>query len=224
MRTYAFIIISLLTLSSLRAAEPDTLRAPLLSSLSVGVDLVGAAQQIIGSKFSNMEAMAQIGFKGRYFPTVEIGVGHGRREGQENTNLFRATAPYFRLGCDYNFNKRGPVNRFLLGLRYAWTAYNYDFTSDDFRDPVWGGQQPLRLTSQSARAQWLEIAAGVQTRLFAFVHLGWTIRLKARLSQKRNPYGQPWYIPGYGRNGSTAWGGTVNILFDIETKWTKKKK
>lgn len=222
MRTSAFIIILTVCLSSLRA-QTDTLKAPPLSSVSVGVDVVGLVQKAAGAKFANMEAMAQVGIRGRYFPTVEIGLGHGYREGQENDNVFETDAPYFRLGADYNFNRRGPANRFLLGLRYAWSAFNYDFRCPTLVDPVWHTPVPVDLASQKGRAQWIEFAAGVQTKLFAFVHLGWTLRLKARLSQKRNPYGEPWYIPGYGRNGSTAWGGTVNILFDIETRWTKRK-
>lgn len=228
-RTSASIFALVVWLSSQAAPAGDTTqvaKAPVMSSLSVQADLVGLGQQLAGSKFANMEAAVKVGFRNRFFPLAEVGVGHGKREGQANTNRFETTAPYFRLGLDYNFNykKQEATNRFFGGLRYGWSAFKYDFHAPDFADPVWGVARPLLMDDQRGRAQWVEFVAGVETRLWSFVHLGWNIRFKSRLSSRKNPYGQPWYIPGYGRNSSTMWGGTVNLVFDIETKWTKKKK
>lgn len=43
------------------------------------------------------------------------------------------------------------------------------------------------------------------------------------MTQKTYEYGQPWYIPGYGPNGSNCWGGTVNLTFDFGRTMKKGK-
>ena len=44
---------------------------------------------------------------------------------------------------------------------------------------------------------------------------GYNVRYRLRLSQSGNEWGDPWYVPGFGRNGGTTWGGTVNLTFDV---------
>ena len=62
----------------------------------------------------------------------------------------------------------------------------------------------------------MEVVFSLETRIWTIVHLGWDIRIKAKLSQKHSPVGEPWYIPGYGKTASsTAWGGSFKLLFDI---------
>ena len=199
-------------------------KQPVLGGIMVHADLIGLAQSLMGSKFSNMECGGKVNFLNRYFPTVELGIGHGHREGQDLDNTFSTTAPYIRVGGDYNFGKVYNTNRILAGVRYGWTSFNYDYTTGGFSDPVWGGSQTLELKDQDGRAHWLEFVIGVQTKLWSFIHMGWDIRFKARVKQKTSPYGEPWYIPGYGRNSSTMWGGNVKLVFDIATKWNKKNK
>ncbi len=239
-RTSGYITILLIVINSLgaRAQESDTVRtalrdieqalvkpkANLVSGVSVRADLLGLFMYAAGSRFSNMECGAKLSFRDKYFPLVELGIGRGKREGQDNDNAFETTAPFFRVGMDYNFGKPTSMNRILGGVRYGWSVFNYDFTCPTFTDPVWGTTKPLALESQDGSAHWLEFVVGLQTKLVSFLHLGWDIRFKARMKQKTSDYGQPWYIPGYGRNSGTMWGGTVNLVFDIETKWTKKDK
>jgi hypothetical protein len=45
--------------------------------------------------------------------------------------------------------------------------------------------------------------------------LGWSFRYKVRLHEKKTALGHPWFIPGYGKNGGSALGGTFNIIFDL---------
>ena len=106
---------------SLQSLPPE--KAPLLAGAAVSVDICGLAMKGVGAKFANMEAAARINFKEKYFPLFEIGLGDCTREGQENNNLFSTTAPYFRIGMDYNFNKKLNGNRFFGGLRYGFSAF-----------------------------------------------------------------------------------------------------
>ena len=164
-----------------------------------------------------MEVLGRINILDRYFPIAELGIGEANHEGRDLENRFKVRAPYFRVGADYNFNKKHNGNRMTGGLRYGISKYNYDlFVAEPLTDPIWGGSEELDLTGRDGRCHWLEVVFGLETRVWTIVHLGWDIRIKAKLSQKKAPEGQPWYIPGYGKtDGSTCWGGSFKLLFDI---------
>lgn len=190
-------------------------KAPLLSGVGVGIDICGLAMKAVGARFANMEISGRIGLKEKYFPIFEIGIGDCTRYGGETTNVFSTRAPYWRIGMDYNLNKKVNGNRFLLGVRYGFSSYKYDFTCPDFTDPVYGTVRPLQLEGLQGNNQWLEFCLGFETRLWSIVRLGYNIRYKMPTMQSYSDLGTPYYVPGYGRNDDTAFGGTVNLTFDI---------
>jgi hypothetical protein len=190
-------------------------KAPLLSGVGVGVDICGLAMKAVGARFANMEVCGRVGLKEKFFPIFEIGIGDCTRYGGETTNVFSTRAPYWRLGMDYNVNKKINGNRFLVGFRYGITSYKYDFTSPDFKDPVYGISQPLELEGLSGNNQWLELCIGFETRLWSIMRLGWNLRYKMQTMQSYSDLGTPYYVPGYGKNDDTAFGGTVYLTFDI---------
>ena len=188
-----------------------------INGAAVGADFVGWGMKALGSDWRHMEVLGRINILDRYFPIAELGIGEADHEGRDLENRFKVRAPYFRVGADYNFNTKHNGNRLTGGLRYGFSKYNYDlFVADPLTDPIWGGTEELDLTGRDGRCHWLEVVFGLETRLWTIVHLGWDIRIKAKLSQKKAPEGQPWYIPGYGKtDGSTCWGGSFKLLFDI---------
>ena len=56
---------------------------------------------------------------------------------------------------------------------------------------------------------------GVENKIWKIFHLGWTARYKNRISGKSASIGEPWYVPGFGKSGTTVIGGTFNLIFDI---------
>ena len=185
--------------------------------IAVGADFVGVGMKVAGCDWSQMEVLARINIKDKYFPIFEMGLGEADHEGRETDNRFKTRAPYFRIGADYNFTKKHNGNRLFLGLRYGFSAYNYDFTSaSPLTDPVWGDSHPINFTGLDGRSHWAEVMFGLETRLWSIVRMGWDIRLKFRLHDNVSSIGDPWYIPGYGKtDSSTTWGGTFKLLFDI---------
>lgn len=224
LRTYAFTC-SLLALLAVHTAQaqgkpvpaqaPKEEKAPVFGGIAVGTDLVGFAMKGMGLKFANMEVYGRLNFLEKYYPIVELGIGDCTREGGENSNKFSTTAPYYRVGMDYNFNKKVNGNRFFGGLRYGFTSYKFDFKTPDFTDPVYGVNAPLDFKDLKAKKQWLEVCAGVECKLWGIVRMGWSLRYKIRLKNDTPAYGEPWYAPGFGKNGNTTWGGSVNLMFDI---------
>ena len=229
--TYKFICFLLISLTyfPLHAQEQkkdqkkEQEKAPLLSGIAVSADLVGFAMKAMGAKFANMEVGARINLLDKFFPVAELGIGDCHREGAETGNTFSATAPYMRFGLDYNFNKKHNGNRLFGIVRYGFSSYKFDVQNDAFTDPVYGITQPLALNGQKATAQWLEIGVGVETKLWSIIRMGWSIRYKSRLSLSYPDGGEPYFIPGYGKNDGNAWGGSVNIIFDVG-KTAKKVK
>lgn len=225
--SFALVGISLLLPSPMQARDEGERekapKAPLLMGVAVQVDLAGPVMKALNTKFDQLECGARINFRDKYFPLVELGVGECERDGEQNANHFKTRAPYFRVGMDYNFNKKHNGNRFFAGLRYGFSSYTYDFTNVDFQDPVYGGNTGLDLSGQKANMHWAEVSVGCETKLWSFIRLGWTLRFKARISEKDTPYGSPYYVPGFGKNGSTTWGGTCNLIFDIGKKFNTQE-
>lgn len=188
------------------------------NGFGVGIDLVGLVQKVAGSDWSQMEVLARMNIKERYFPVFEMGLGEADHEGRDLDNRFRLRSPYFRVGCDYNIRaKHADGYRFFVGLRYGFSFYSYDLTSPDpLTDPVWGTSQPFNLEGLKGSAHWGEVVIGLETRLWTIVRLGWDIRFKLIITEKAHEVGEPWFIPGFGkRPDSIGWGGTFKLMFDI---------
>ena len=218
-RTWRFIcFLTLISLAqfSLQAQEPQQQeKAPLFSGVAVSADVVGFAMKAVGAKFANMEVGARINLLDKFFPVAELGIGDCHREGAETGNTFSTTSPYMRFGLDYNFNKKHNGNRLFGLFRYGFSSFKYDVGNEVFTDPVYGTSGPLEMNGEKATGQWLEFGVGVETKLWKFIRLGWSMRYKFRVSLKSPGEGNPYFIPGFGKNDSNGWGGTVNIVFDV---------
>jgi len=226
-RLSSLLLLISLACFSLQAQEkpkPKQEKAPLLSGVAVSADLVGFAMKAFGAKFANMEVGARINLLDKYFPAAELGIGDCHREGAESGNRFSTTSPYMRFGLDYNFNKKHNGNRLFGIFRYGFSSFKYDYLNDSFSDPVYGVTLPLDLSGEKATAQWLEFGVGVETKLWSIVRLGWSIRYKFRLALNCPEGGEPYFIPGFGKNDDNGWGGTVNVVFDVGKTAKKTKK
>ena len=191
---------------------------------AVWVDFVGLGMKVAGAKFSQMEIGARVTIVEKIFPIFEIGLATSHREGNSKDNTFSTpTSPYFRVGFDVNLNKKRKSNRFMLGFRYGYSSFKYDFVGPDQIDPVWGTPVPLNMTGIPASAMWGEGVLGFEAKLWSFICIGWNARFKFRFTQDHPEYQEPWYIPGFGPNGGNCWGGTVNLIFDFGRSMKKGK-
>lgn len=225
-RFICILLISLVFLPEKVSSEDEVIpQAPLFCGAAVHVDLAGPIMKIVGSRFDQMEFGTRLNFRDHYFPLCELGIGESDREGSENNNKFHTRAPYFRIGMDYNFNKKHNGNRLMVGIRYAFSSFKYDFENPDFTDPIWSSSaKGFTLRGERARMQWAEFCVGCETKIWSFIRLGWHLRFKARIHQSGDDYGNPYYTPGFGKNGSTTWGGTMNLIFDVGRTSKKQKK
>lgn len=193
-------------------ASADSTR--FFEGVSVGVDLLGAGQRVL-SDYGQYEAALRVNLRGRYFPVVELGIGEA--DDVTTSVRYKARAPYGRVGCDFNLlRNKHDLYRLYAGARLAYTSFYYDVTSSTpVPDPVWGGTASYSATDVEAKACWAEVCGGIDVTIWRFVHLGWMVRYRARLSQSHGTVGEPYYIPGFGRNGSSRIGATFNLSFEL---------
>lgn len=214
--------VATLSLAAKNDEEPKE-KAPLFGGAAIYVDAVGPIMKAFGSAGSNMEAGVRFNLREKFFPVAEIGIGTCDRDGAENTNHFHTTAPFIRVGMDYNINKKINGNRFFAGGRYGWSSFKFDFTNDQLIDPVWNTLSPLRVNGQSSTYHWIELVIGLETKLWRFIRLGYTARMKFTVAQSGTDLGEPYYIPGFGRNGQ-PFGGTFYVAFDVGKSARSNKK
>ena len=187
-----------------------------IHGVAVGADLLGVVMKATNNDWSQLEVLARLNLLDKYFPIFEMGLGMADHEGRDLDNHFTTRAPYFRLGCDYNFTKKHNGNRLFAGLRYGCSFFNYDIdAATPLTDPVWGTQQEVNFRDLSGNMHWAELVFGLETRLWTIVHLGWDARIKFRIVENPHAIGSPWYVPGFGINDTSCWGGSFKILFDI---------
>lgn len=188
---------------------------PLFAGVSVSGDLAGAVMAV-ASPYGQYEAAARVNLRGRYFPIFEMGWGTSDHTDETTLLHYKTGAPYFRIGCDYNFARDiRSGNRLLAGLRYGFSSFNYDVDGPDLVDGVWGTHTPFDFDGLRGNVHWAEAVFGIEAKIWSIFHIGWTVRYRMRLHNSSSAVGSPWYVPGYGRNGTHAISGTFNLIFDI---------
>ncbi len=175
------------------------------------------------SDYGNAEGALRLNLKNTYFPVFEAGYTKCETT-DDNTDIsYKTAAPYFRIGIDYNVLKdKWQDNRLYVGLRYGFTSFTYDMSGPDMTDPIWHGTAPFRYKGMKSTSHWAEIVFGVQVKIWSKFHMGWSVRYKKPLKIGQEIYAQPYYVPGYGTTvNESCWGGTYNLIFDLN--WGKKK-
>ena len=196
-------------------AEQEEKHEPLLRGLTLSVDVIGIAEKFVAD-YGGYEGALRVNLKDKYFPTFECGYAFADKTDETTSIHYKTAAPYFRIGMDFNIlRNKHQGNRLYAGFRGAFTAYEYDNEAPALTDPVWGGTVSNNIYGVSNSAAWLELVFGLESEITRHFHMGWSVRYKARLTQKSSDYGDPWYVPGFGLNGTTRFGATYNLTFDL---------
>lgn len=194
-------------------ATRDTTR--FFQGVTLNIDLIGPLQAVTGD-YGHYEAGLRVNLLDRYFPAIEVGYGSSKHDDDFDLNLhYESSAPYFRLGMDYNILKyKHDVYRMYAGGRYSFSSYKYDITTSEIIGE--GDDKEMSYTTHnglSGNCHWIEGVFGVDAQIWKNFHLGWDLRYKRRLFQKKADAGEPWYVPGMGKNnGSQIWGRFLVML------------
>lgn len=198
-----------------RQALTAEAKANFFNGVSVGIDVVGPIMQALSSR-GHIEGMLRVNILETYFPILEIGYSKCNHTDENTFVNYKANAPYFRVGLDVNLaNNKFSGNRIFAGMRYGFTSFEYDVSSQPVEDFIGGSSVPFHLTALEGNKHWAELLFGIETRITSFLQLGWALRYKFGLSEKSSYMGKPWYVPGYGRNKNGTFGANFNIILDF---------
>ncbi len=197
-----------------KTQSPDTTR--FFRGLQVMADVVGPIQLAV-SDYGQYEAALRINFKDRYFPVFEVGYGSANHEDDPVTHvMYKTAAPYGKVGFDYNIMKnKHDVYRVYVGARYAFTSFKYDVGSSVLNDPVWQDHAAIQINNASAHCHWAELVFAVDAKIWGPLHLGWSARYRRRLAHNDGDAGNVWYVPGFGKTGTSRLGATFNIIISL---------
>ncbi len=188
---------------------------PFFAGFSVSGNLAGAFLSAVSS-YGEYEGAIRANLKGTYFPIAELGLGISNHTDETTGLHYKTNSPFFRVGLDYNIlADKTSGNRVFAGGRLAYSKFKYDISGPDLTDPFWNTTTPYNFKGLSGSQLWLELTFGVETKIWKILHLGWSARYKNRISGKSASVGEPWYVPGFGKQGTTVIGGTFNLIFDI---------
>ena len=203
---------------------------PLMNGIDVGVDILSPVLKAFGSDFMSAEAMVDVNLYNRYFPTIEIGYGGGKSINDYDVSI-KASAPYFRIGIDYNtLWKKAHGNLLLVGLRYGFSSGKYDVSVPDLTDPdyaggadetnltdpIWGDTSNYVHEGMKYTMHWLEFTVGIRANIAKRIKMGLMLRIKHKLKASADTYGDPYYIPGFGRYDANNTGITYSIIYQLK--------
>lgn len=198
--------------------DKDKKEVPFYQGTSIAVDVAGLGGKVFGSDFTSAEVGVEVNLKNRFMPVAEIGYGQTDTT-DDGTNMhYKTAAPYFRIGMNYNvmFKKTHLPGFISVGLRYGFTSFSYDVSAPDMTDPTWGNiTVPFAYDGVKSNASWAEAVVGFRTRIYKSFSMGWEIRYRVRVNVKEAENSEPWYIPGFGKNGSTNLGITYNLIYKL---------
>lgn len=188
---------------------------PLLNGIAVSADIAGIIQYAV-SDYGQFEGAVRVNLRDTYFPIMEIGLGKASHDDAVTLIHYTSTAPYFRLGVDYNLmSDKHDVYRLYGGIRYATTYFKYDISHPGLKDPYWDDEVPYGAEGVKCNYHWAEIVGGVDAQIVGPLRMGWSVRYRKRLSHSDGSLGNVWYVPGFGKAGSSRLGITFNVSLSI---------
>lgn len=201
---------------------PDSLRTRSLyipTGIRIGTDVLTGIKSYRNQTFDGWEVNADVDFN-RYY----LAIDYGRWAQAHNlpNGWYDNDGKYFRVGVDMNVLKKDPDrNMFFIGLRYAHASFSdsayYTYTNSYYGD----GQKYLVNTNLTAN--WAEITSGLRVKIWKFLWMGYTIRLKFAPNIHGNKDLQSLDIPGYGVSARTAyWGFNYQLFFRIPVRKAPK--
>lgn len=107
----------------------------------------------------------------------------------------------------------------LVGLRYGVSSFKYDVDALGLDDPIyggivgnpnlddeiWGGSLPYNHKGMKYPCNGRNFVSVSGRTSGSALYMGWSLRFKFKLSASADEYGDPWYVPGFGKYTPTRW-------------------
>lgn len=196
------------------------------TGIRIGTDLLSIGKTYYTDYFKGWEINVDADIYRRWYATVDY--GSWKTNYVMGNGVYASDGRYFRVGVDVNFLLKDPDrNMFFIGLRRGHTGYSdyASFTANvtDGNSPT--GSSEISVVSQNpdAKANWNELTAGLRVKVWKFIWIGATGRIKFGYKGKNQDELVSYDVPGYGRTFKNGWFGlNYQVFFRIPVREDKK--
>lgn len=198
---------------------------PLFGGVTLGLDLIGPGSYLMSRDKLEGQLSAEVNFKNRYYPVIEIGTGRVDVNPDAGYNFRSRSAFYTRVGMNYAFQSN-PNFYFYGGVRYGLSHVGYDILGLPVEGNYWGESATVDIRDQRATSHWASLVGGIKVKIYRGFSMGWNVRYNFLLSTSKNAESETWYIPGYGMNeaaSSSRIGVEYNLYYQLPFLGKKRK-
>lgn len=195
--------------------------------IRVGADLSKIAKTIYDSDYKGLELVADLRLTKKYFLAGELG-NENKTTNDDQIN-FSTKGTYFKVGFDYNAHENwlDLENIISLGLRYSVSTFSQQINNYEVYNPnPYFGEIPNTQSGQKydgLSAQWIEVVAGVKTRVFDNFFVGFSLRANVLTSNQKPGGFDNLFIPGFNRTYDGNFGVGFNYTLTYFLPIYKKK-
>lgn len=227
---YSFSILLILCSISTQAQQKDTIVTPPKIErygIRVGADLSKIARTLFDSDYQGLELVGDYRLTKKYFLAGELG-NENKTTNDDQIN-FTTKGTYFKVGFDYNAHENwlDLENIISIGLRYGVSTFSQELNSYEVYNPnPYFGEVPDTQSGKSfggLSAQWVEVVAGVKTRVFDNFFVGFSLRANRLVSNQKPGGFDNLYIPGFNRTYDGDFGVGFNYTVTYFIPIYKKK-
>lgn len=190
------------------------------TGIRIGTDLLSIGKTYYTDYFKGWEVNVDADIYRRYYATVDY--GSWSTNYKWDNGYYASDGRYFRVGVDVNFLLRDPDrNMFFIGFRRGHTSYtdrtDYVTTGAPFDNIA------MHAENISPKANWNELTSGLRIKIWKFVWIGATGRIKFGYHGKGQTDLVSYDVPGYGRTFKNGWFGlNYQVFFRIPIREEKK--
>lgn len=173
------------------------------TGIRVGVDVISIIKTFAVDDFKGWELQADVDFKDYY---LAMDVGGWQRDVNLSNGRYTNAGNYWRVGVDVNFLKKDPIkNMFFFGFRIGHSKYDealdYTITTKEF------GIVNKTVSNKDLKSNWMELTTGLKVKVYKFIWMGYTARIKFLPGLNKDQPFQTYDIPGYGLTFKKPWWG-----------------
>ncbi|MCC9044114.1 DUF6048 family protein [Myroides sp. M-43] len=193
----------------------------------IGVDLFRITRSLYDKSYQGFEVVGDYRLTKNWYAAAEI--GHDKLTRNESSYGFTTNGNYIRVGGNYNVyqNWMDREDMIYVGFRYGLASFSQtlDWYQPYTTNPYFPKERvDINRKQSGLSAHWVEFVAGIKTRVFSNVFMGFTLRLNGLISQTQPDDFENLYIPGYNKKHSGAIGVGFNYTISYLFPLYKSKK
>lgn len=189
--------------------------------LRVGLDLFKLSKSLYNKNYKGLELVGDFRISKNYYLASEIG-NENKTTNDDQLN-FTTKGTYLKVGFDYNAHQNwlNLENMIYVGLRFGISSFNQEINNYKVynSDPFFNEPNTVIVNQKfdGLSAKWGEVVAGIKTKVFDNVFVGFSLRGSNLFSNKKPAGFDNLYIPGFNRtyNGNFGVGFNYSVSYFI---------